>query len=690
MGGNVSTASSTPAGGWYADPLDASLLRWWDGATWTKQTMPADSALGASGADAKPTLSAVPPLLAAVPRADLPLTDEAYVPPNSVFRMSETAGAEAYVPEWSGLADISPEVALSGVPVQLALTSTPSEPPIPVSADVFPSLRGEEPAAKPKEPVWKVEAPLAAPVDQLFPVASAPPALPAAVFPEVPAAFAAPAAPVAPVAPVAPAMPVAPVAPVVALGAPISPPAQGATLSPAIFPVAAEVAPAAPVAPVAEPVPVPQPSGDSFPGIVPSAAPAASMTAAAMPPQEMPAQAMPAPLAPAVAPTMFAEPPAPAAFAPAVPQPVAPQPVAPQPAAAQAAVAAPTVYMGPPPVEVATDPVAPPDFQPFAASTPGATYVPLAPRPIPQPLQLGAPAAPATPSELVPTMLGAAPVAPAPPAAPAEYWPTQGAPTPGVQYQPDPGAYVPFDPNAVHLEPVPIIPFSSRDPFNSASTARPGMRAYAAAPVGPTGSTWTGGLVFMLLAPLISTATFFVWSQLTPFTRLSADSVTWLPFALFGISLLGLASAQIDRSALARRGYFDLASPFWVLLIPPLVYLIVRALRLRGQGKGAGAAIGLWVLSYVGAYALTILVAFGWLSAPTPERVASLESAMQQQLATQNITATVSCPAVTSFAPGSTFECTVTPQQGSPLLFRVTVQDWSGFVTLAPVSSSTS
>jgi len=662
MGGNVSTASSTPAGGWYADPLDASLLRWWDGATWTKQTMPAEPALGAS-ADVRPSLAAVPPLLTAVPQPGTPRIDEPYVPPNSVFRMAETAGAEDYVPEWSGLADISPEVALSGVPVQLALTSTPTEPPIPVSVDAFPSLRGEEPIAKPKEPVWKVEAPLAAPVDQLFPVTGAP-TVSATVFPEVPAAFATPTAAAAPVSP-------PPAAPVVALGAPISPHPPSVALSPDVFPMSA---PAAPVAPVA-PTPVPMPAGDSFPGIVPTA-PAAF--------------AQPLPVPPAAAPTMYAEPPVLAPQAPA-PQAPAPQASAPQ-ASAPAGYAAPAVYAGPPPVELGTNPVAPPEFQPFAASTPGATYVPLAPRPIPQPLQLGAPTAPATPSELVPAMpYAAAPAAPPTPAAPAEYWPTQGAPTPGVQYQPDPGNYVPFDPNSVHLEPVPMIPFSSRDPYNSASTARPGMRAYGAAPVGPTGSTWTGGLAFMLLAPLISTAAFFVWTQLTPLTQLSADSVGWLPFALFGISLLGLASAQIDRSALARRGYFDLASPFWVLLIPPLIYLIVRALRLRGQGKGAGAAIGLWVLSYVAGYALAILVAFGWLSAPTPQRVAYVESTLQQELATQqHITATVSCPAVTSFAPESTFNCTVTTQQGASLLFRVTMKDWSGGFTAQPVVSSTS
>ena len=638
MGGNVSTASSTPAGGWYADPLDASLLRWWDGATWSKQTMPADPA-------PSPIEDPKPPLLTAVPRAEEP-----YVPSNSVFRMSETTAGDAYVPEWSGLADISPEVALSGVPVQLALTSTPAEPPIPVSADVFPTLRGESEATpKVKEPAWKVEAPLAAPVDQLFPVASA-----ATAFPTIPAT------------PAPPVQPMPPVSPVISLGSPISPPAPPAasdsTLSPHVFPVAAPAAAAPSVqAPVAapSPAPVPQPAGDSFPGLVPSAAPAPTLLAE--------------PPAPAPAPTPMAAPaPAPAPAPAAAP---APAP-APAPTPTPAPAPAPTVYAGP---EIATNPVAPPDFQPFAASTPGATYVPVAPRPIPQPLQLGAPTIPATPSEVVP----------AAPSAPTEYWPTQGTPPPGAQHQPNPGDYVPFDPSAVNLQPVPVIPFSSRDPYNSASTARPGMRAYAAAPVGPTGSTWTGGLAFMLLAPLISTATFFVWSQLTTTAGLSLSSVSWLPFALGGIGLIGLAAAQIDRNSLARRGYFDLASPFWVLLIPPLVYLIVRAMRLRGQGRGAGPAIGLWALSYIAANILIGVISIAWLSAPTPERVALVESTIQQQLATKNITATVNCPAVTSFAPGSAFDCTVATH-GASLPIRVTVSDWDGGFTATPVATSSS
>jgi len=658
--------------------LDASLLRWWDGATWSKQTMPADAALSGSANPAAP-LTAVPPLLTAVPRPDDP-----YVPTNSVFKLAESAAGEDYVPEWSGFSDISPEVALSGVPVQLALTSASSEPPIPVSADAFPMLRNETPVTAAKDPVWKVEAPLAKPIDQLFPVSGPPAAAPAPGAAAVAAAFAAP-----------PAAPVAPLAPVAAT--PVPQPFGGAfpgivpSVEPVVEPAAAEAAmlatlrpaevPAAPApaAPVAAPPAVPAMFAEPPASLAPPAA--AFMPAAPQPVMAEPVMAQPAMAQPVVAQPVMAEPvmAQPVMAQPAMAQPVVAQPVMAEPVMAQPVMAQPVMAQ---PVMAQPAMAQPVMAQPVAYAEPAPA--PVATPPMPQPLQLSAPIAPATPSELVPAMPSVAP------AMPGEYWPTQGTPPPNTQYQPNPGEYVPFDPNSVHLEPVPVIPFSSRDPFNSASTARPGLRAYAAAPIGPSGSTWTGGLGFMLLAPLLTTAAYFVWMQLTPLTQVSASSASWLLFAIVAIFVVGLASAQLDRSALARRGYFDLASPFWVLLIPPLIYLIVRALRLRGQGRGAGAAIGLWVLSYAAGSVLLSLISVGWLSTPTPERVAAVESTIQQQLATKNITAKVSCPAVTSFSPGTSFDCTITPQQGSPLTVRITMTDWAGDFTAAAVTSSTS
>ncbi len=370
--------------------------------------------------------------------------------------------------------------------MQLALTSASSEPPIPVSVDAFPMLKPERPAAAvEREPAWQVEAPLAGPVEQLFPV-NGPAVLSAELF--------------------------------------------GAS--------------------VPSPAPVPPPAGQPFPGLVPGTAPSE----------------------------------------------VAPS-------------------------EVPSAPIAPADFPPFATSTPGASYVPLTPRPIPQPALLGIPVPTIDDGALVASTAPASweavtsPLAPAP----TESWPTQGTPPPAAMQpsamqpaalQPSPGSYVPFDPNAPQLQPVPMIPFSSRDPFNPASTARPGMRAYAAAPVGPSGSTWTGGVVFMLIAPLLEVGAYFVWTRLVAMAVLPSSSITFLSVAVFAIALFAIAAAQFDRNGLAKRGYFDLASPFWVLL-GPLIYLIVRATRLHRQGRGAPAAIVLWVLSTAGSATLIAFAVIG-------------------------------------------------------------------------------
>ncbi len=39
----VAQAPVTPAAGWYVDPTDSAILRWWDGSTWTEHTRPGPS-----------------------------------------------------------------------------------------------------------------------------------------------------------------------------------------------------------------------------------------------------------------------------------------------------------------------------------------------------------------------------------------------------------------------------------------------------------------------------------------------------------------------------------------------------------------------------------------------------------------------------------------------------------------------
>ncbi|WP_439565073.1 DUF2510 domain-containing protein [Microcella sp.] len=94
---------STPAAGWYTDPDDTALIRWWDGTAWTGNTQPNPAAapppVPAAAADpvpvvTAPPVSAAPPVTAAPPPAPLapapltpaplssaPLSSAPYVPP---------------------------------------------------------------------------------------------------------------------------------------------------------------------------------------------------------------------------------------------------------------------------------------------------------------------------------------------------------------------------------------------------------------------------------------------------------------------------------------------------------------------------------------------------------------------------------------------------------------------------------
>ena len=663
----MSNASLTPAGGWYADPMDAAQLRWWDGANWTPQTTEATAATTATTAEPLAPVIPISPEPAEpfepAPAAAAPVADGPgiYIPRNSVFKMADAVDGQVYAPEWSGIADISDEVALSGVPVQLALTATPSEgPPIPVSADAFPIL-GMAPApvaAPPAAPVWQVEQPLAKPISQLFPLAG-PPAVVTATPPIPTASVAVPPAPVSHPLPAA-----APAFSIAVAHAPLDTwQDAGHALSPDIFPSAA---------PAGALTAASAPTGALFPGLVPNTSEPVDLALLAAVPATAPVPdlvAEPEPVAVAepvviaepvvlsapVAPLTVAEPiPAPEPVVVAVATPVAP--VAPQPVAQQ-----PDLYSGPA-LTVAPVPT------PFVAPVPTPFDAPAPPvvEPVVEPV------APAS----------AAPVsAPVPAAAPAETaWPAEGT------YQPHPGSYVPFDPNAVHVqEAMPMIPFSSRDPFNPASTSRPAMRSYGAAPVGPSGSTYTPALAIILLTPLLIASGYALLLQLASINVGSAPHIA-LAALIGALFFVGIGAAQFDRNSLAKRGYFDLASPFWILLTP-LVYLGVRASRLHAQGSGGIRAVFLSFAAWAGAAAILAFSTFAALTAVTPDRIAQTEQ-MVGHFGSPKVVASVQCPDIASFASGTVFNCTVTA--GSTVqLVQVTVMDWLGSESYRVVSTTT-
>ena len=314
-----------------------------------------------------------------------------------------------------------------------------------------------------------------------------------------------------------------------------------------------------------------------------------------------------------------------------------------------------------------------PSIAPVASEAPGVGYEPLVARAIPQPLQFDAPQDPEVSMTPTADPSGAASAAtplatPAP--APEPLWPSEGT------YQPHPGAYVPFEPNAARMEEsLPAIPFSSRDPFNPASTSRPAMRSYGAAPVGPSGSTYTGALVIILLTPLLIAGGYALLFQLNAIHVGLAPNIA-LTALLGALFFVAIGAAQFDRNALAKRGYFDLASPFWILL-SPLVYLSVRASRLHAQGSGGIRAVLLWFVAWAAAAVILTFSTFAALNAVTPGRIAQTEQAIAHELVHNKVTPKVDCPSIPSFTVGAEFNCTAT-SGNTVRLVQVTITNWTG------------
>lgn len=602
----MSNVSPTPTGGWYADPRNAEQLRWWDGQNWTEQTT--------AGSDVE-SVAPVTPITAA-PEAGAPAMPGAedapgiYIPRNSVFKMADAVAGTNYTADWWGLADISDEIALSGVPVQLALEATPSDgPPIPVSADAFPilGLPPEPELELPRaEAPWQVDQPLGRPIEDLFPISGPESAAPPPV-----------------VAPLPNATPL-----------PSRPAAESFGLSSVSFPNSAPEADLS-VAPV--------PTGAIFPGLVPIEPEPTLDSWASVPVLTAVPQLVSEPIA------------------------IVQQLAEPQRAEQQTPEELHAQQPDPQPGRVAA-PTAPEGFATDAPSTAHADEA-VQTREIPLPTQFGA--APTITAPPAPTDMPAiAPPAPALPPSTETPWPAAGT------YQPHPGNYVPFDPNAlVNLEPVPPISFGSRDPFEPARTSRPGLRFYGAAPIGPNGSTYTPALALIWVTPLLLAAGYSLLFQLQSVNVGLAPNLA-LAALLAALFFVGIGAAQFDRNSLAKRGYFDLASPFWILL-SPLVYLGVRASRLHSQGPGGIRAVFLWFAAWLGAAAVLVFSTFTAIAAVTPDRVAQTESSIAQALTVDKVVPTVNCAGIPSFASGSVFNCTAASPD-SIRLVQVTITNWKG------------
>jgi hypothetical protein len=136
------------------------------------------------------------------------------------------------------------------------------------------------------------------------------------------------------------------------------------------------------------------------------------------------------------------------------------------------------------------------------------------------------------------------------------------------------------------------------------------------------------------------------------------------------ILVLVIFAAFRDRAKLRRWGYTRTASPGWIFfafLVGPLVYLIVRAVRVYGEVRKGIAPLILYIVSGVAMTIIWIVVSVTLGSTLLAGLSASAEfaSSLQTGLDQKGSHFTVTCPPSIPTVINSTFTCTAVDSKGT-------------------------
>jgi hypothetical protein len=139
----------------------------------------------------------------------------------------------------------------------------------------------------------------------------------------------------------------------------------------------------------------------------------------------------------------------------------------------------------------------------------------------------------------------------------------------------------------------------------------------------------------------------------------------WISVALWFLQVLFVL---LDRRKLRSYGYARPASFWWILLLPPLIYLIMRGIAVSREVRhGFGPLIAYLVsagavvlLGIVSAVAIPALLA-SRAGAAGSESGVSFASSLQKGLDAQGGSYAVTCPPTISDSIGATFSCIAVP-----------------------------
>lgn len=140
------------------------------------------------------------------------------------------------------------------------------------------------------------------------------------------------------------------------------------------------------------------------------------------------------------------------------------------------------------------------------------------------------------------------------------------------------------------------------------------------------------------------------------------------------VFLINLLFAEADRRKLRSLGYSAVPSLWWMLLAPPLVYLIVRTVRVWGEvRKGVAPLVAYFVVNVASGILVGVLIAILLPSALGVTSSAAFTSSLQTGLNENGGHYTVTCPPSLSITVGSDFTCTAIDASGVSHALSITI-----------------
>lgn len=234
-----------------------------------------------------------------------------------------------------------------------------------------------------------------------------------------------------------------------------------------------------------------------------------------------------------------------------------------------------------------------------------------------------------------------------------------------------PEAAVVHEPTVMTADNEPYVPFQGSWNSRPQSGYTAGTDGDFARPARwNTAGGWLLALSYVMtlvVAAIYVAVNFAVFSDESNQAREStiAFASVWIEVALWALLLL---FAVMDRRKLLSFGYLHPARVWWILLFPPLVYLIMRGVAISREVRHGFGPLITYLVSTLGIVLLSVATAIvipavlaGHLGAAGSASGATFASSLQKGINEKGVDYTVKCPTTIPDTVGSQFSCTAIP-----------------------------